>query len=123
VVAFGYAAKSNLRGAGADGRADLHRYAARHPELELETYELPQVPGNISRSGHLYGVTESFVKSKSYLLPLAILEPIGIGGVAALGVADHRYDGKTDARVGGGFFFRPETAETAATTSPAVAEP
>jgi hypothetical protein len=101
----------------------LHRYASRHPELELEVYELPQVPGNIPRSGPLYGVTESFVKSKSYLLPLAILEPVGIGGVAALGVADHRYDGKTDVRVGGGFFFRPETAETAGTAPPAVAEP
>jgi hypothetical protein len=101
----------------------LHHYAVRHPELELETFELPQVPGNIPRSGHLYGVTESFVKSKSYLLPLAILEPVGIGGVAALGITDHRYDGKTDARVRGGFFFRSETAETAGTAPPAVAEP
>jgi hypothetical protein len=101
----------------------LHRYAARHPELELETFELPQVPGDIPRSGHLYGVTESFVKSKSYLLPLAILEPVGIGGVAALGMTDHRHDGKTDARVGGGFFFHPETAEAAGTAPPAVAEP
>jgi hypothetical protein len=101
----------------------LHRYAARHPELELETFELPQVPGNIPRSGHLYGVTESFVKSKSYLLPLAILQPIGIGGVAALGVADHRYSGQTDARIGHRFFFHPDNAEIAETAPPAVLEP
>jgi hypothetical protein len=58
--------------------SSLHHYAMRHPELGFEVYELPQVPGNIPRSGHLYGVTESFVKSKPYLLPVAILDPIGI---------------------------------------------
>jgi hypothetical protein len=57
--------------------------------------ELPQAPGNIPRSGHLYGATR---------------DPIGIGNVAALGTADHRYNAKTDARVGDGFFFRQETA-------------
>jgi hypothetical protein len=93
--------------------SSLHHYATRHPELGFEAYELPQVPGNIPRSGHLYGVTESFVKSKPYLLPAAILDPIGIGSVAALGIADHRYDTKTDMRIGNGFFFRTETALSA----------
>jgi hypothetical protein len=88
--------------------SSLHHYAMRHPELGFETYELPQVPGNIPRSGHLYGVTESFVKSKPYLLPVAILDPIGIGSVAALGIADHRYAGRKDERVKVGFFFRPD---------------
>jgi hypothetical protein len=100
--------------------SSLHHYAKRHPELGFEIYELPQVPGNIPRSGHLYGVTESFAKSKPYLLPMAILDPVGIGSVAALGIADRRYEGKTDVRVEGGFFFRPESAVAAA---PAVAEP
>jgi hypothetical protein len=100
--------------------SSLHHYAKRHPELGFEIYELPQVPGNIPRSGHLYGVTESFAKSKPYLLPMAILDPVGIGSVAALGIADHRYGGKTDVKVEGGFFFRPESAVAAA---PAVAEP
>jgi hypothetical protein len=54
-------------------------------------------------------VTESFVKSKPYLLPVAILDPIGIGSVAALGIADHRYDAKTEIRIGNAFFFHPET--------------
>jgi len=63
--------------------SSLHRYAMRHPELGFEVYELPQVPGNIPRSGHLYGVTESFAKSKPYLLPVAILDPIGIGAGGA----------------------------------------
>lgn len=88
----------------------LHHYAKRHPELEFEVYELPQVPGETPRSGHLYGVTESLVKSKPYLLPLAVLQPIGIGSLAAAGFADHRYAGATDAIVADGFFFRPEAA-------------
>jgi hypothetical protein len=74
-------------------KAGLHHYAKRHPELVFEAYELPQVPGEVPRSGHLYGVTESFVKSKPYLLPLAVLDPIGIGSVAAAGFADRRYAG------------------------------
>ena len=85
--------------------SSLHHYALRHPELRYQVLELPQVPGNIPRSGHLYGVTESFAKSKPYLLPMAVLDPIVIGSVAALGVADHRYTVKATARVPESFFF------------------
>lgn len=88
--------------------SSLHHYAMRHPELGFEVYELPQVPGNIPRSGRIYGVTESFVKSKPYLLPLAVLDPIGIGSVAALGIADRRYVARAPARVDEGFFFQPQ---------------
>jgi hypothetical protein len=83
----------------------LYRYAMRHHELEFQLYELPQVPGNIPRSGHLYGVTESFVKSKTYLLPLAVFDPIGIGSIAVLGIADRRFAGKTKETVDDGVFF------------------
>ena len=92
--------------------SSLHRYAMRHPDLGFQVYELPQVPGNIPRSGHLYGVTESFAKSKPYLLPVAILDPIGIGSLEALGIADHRYVVKKDEKVDAGFFFRPDAGET-----------
>jgi hypothetical protein len=88
--------------------SSLHHYAMRHPELGYEVYELPQVQGNIPRSGRLYGVTESFVKSKPYLLPVAVLDPIGIGSVAALGIADHRYVVKAAPRVEDGIFFRSQ---------------
>jgi hypothetical protein len=93
--------------------AGLHHYATRHPELGFEVYELPQVPGNIPRSGRLYGVTESFVKSKPYLLPAAVLDPFGIGSVAALGIADHRYKEKATTRVEAGFFFRSQNTVVA----------
>jgi hypothetical protein len=85
--------------------SSLHHYAVRHPELGFEVYELPQVEGTIPRSGRLYGVTESFVKSKPYLLPVAVLNPIGIGSVAALGIADHRYTVKAIPRAQDDFFF------------------
>ena len=87
----------------------LHHYAKRHPALEFEVHVLPQVPGEIPRSGHLYGVTESFVKSKPYLLPLAVIEPVGIGTVAAAGIADHRYVGETEERIAQMSFFPSET--------------
>ena len=86
----------------------LHRYAMRHPKLRFQIYELPQAPGNIPRSGHLYGVTESFVKTKPYLIALAIINPIGIGSIAALGIADHRYAGKTNRRIDDGYYFRSQ---------------
>jgi hypothetical protein len=93
--------------------SSLHHYATRHPELRYEVYELPQVPGDIPRSGRLYGVTESFVKSKPYLLPVAVLDPIGIGSVAALGIADHRYAVNTTVKIEGSFFYRSQNAVAA----------
>jgi hypothetical protein len=84
--------------------SSLHHYAKHHPDSGFEVYELPQAPGDVPRSGHLYGVTESFVKSKAYLLPVAVLDPFGIGAVAALGIADHRYVAKAPTIVDGSFF-------------------
>ena len=100
--------------------SSLHHYAKRHPELEFEVDELPQVPGDIPRSGHLYGVTESFVKSKPYLLPLAVIEPVGIGTVAAAGIADHRYVGETEDRIAERSFF---PSESGGVTASLAAEP
>lgn len=70
----------------------LHRYAERHPELGWEVVLLPQVPGDVPRSRNkMYGVTEAFVKTKPYLLPLAIVEPIEIGSVTFSWLCDRRY--------------------------------
>jgi len=94
--------------------SSLHHYAMKHPESEFEVRELPQIEGKIPRSGRLYGVTESFVKSKPYLLPVAFLDPIGIGSLAALGIADHRYAAKEPARIDGARFFQPRSPVVAA---------
>jgi hypothetical protein len=90
--------------------SSLHHYAMRHPEVGFQVFELPQVPGNIPRSGRLYGVTESLVKSKPYLLAAAVLEPIGIGSVAVLGIADHRYVVRAPTKIDDGLFFQPRNA-------------
>ena len=88
--------------------SSLHHYAKLHPQVGFQVRELPQVPGDIPRSGKTYGVTESFVKTKPYLLPLAFLQPEGIGSIAVLGFADRRYEVKTPARVADSFFFPPQ---------------
>lgn len=72
--------------------SSLHGYAERHPEVGFALFNLPQINSNLRRSGKLYGVTESFVKNKPYLLGLSILQPLGIGCVVASGLLDHRYD-------------------------------
>jgi hypothetical protein len=90
--------------------SSLHHYAIRHPEVGFQVFELPQVPGNIPRSGRLYGVTESLVKSKPYLLVAAVLEPIGIGSVAVLGIADHRYAVRAPTKIDDGLFFQTRHA-------------
>jgi hypothetical protein len=94
--------------------SSLHHYAIEHPESGFEVRELQQVTGTIPRSGRLYGVTESFVKSKTYLLPVAFLDPIGIGTVAALGITDHRYVAKAPVRIDGASFFHSRNAVVAA---------
>ena len=71
--------------------ADLHRYAKRHPELGFEASVLPQVPGEMKRSGHVRGVTEAYLKNWWFLLPLDYLLPIELGAVTVSGLADHRY--------------------------------
>jgi hypothetical protein len=55
--------------------------------------------------------------------PLHSNREIALVGIAALGMADHRYSGKTDARIGHRFFFHPDNAEIAETAPPAEAEP
>src|ERR1700730_2761749 len=69
----------------------LVRFSQRHPELDSSRFVIPQVPGN-SRSTPVYGVLESFLKSKKYLIPLAVLHPIITGGVAVAYLGTGRFD-------------------------------
>ena len=77
--------------------ASLHKYAMRHSELGWEPMLLAQVPGNIRRNGHLYGVTEAYLKHYWFLLPLDYLLPFELGAVTGIGLADHRYVAKPKA--------------------------
>jgi hypothetical protein len=77
----------------------LTKYAARHPELNFSTFMIPQVPGSLPRSHPVDGVVESVVKSKKYVLPLAVLTPEVTAGLVVAYLTDGRFKAPKDARV------------------------
>ena len=60
----------------------LVAYSRRHSDLQFSSFEIPQVPGTLPRSRAIRGVLESFLKSKKYALPVALLHPLVVGGMA-----------------------------------------
>ena len=68
----------------------LVKYGKEHPEVEMSAFVIPQVPGTVARSHPVDGVAESLVKSKKYLLPLAVLAPEFTGGVVVAYLAEGR---------------------------------
>ena len=77
----------------------LVRYGKRNPELEFSSFVIPQVPGSVSRSTPVYGVLESFLKSKKYFLPLVVVHPIITGGMALAYLGTGRFDPNKQALV------------------------
>jgi hypothetical protein len=69
----------------------LTKYAKRNSDLEFTTFMIPQVPGSIPRSHPIRGVVESMVKSKKYVVPLAILNPPITAGMVIAYFADGRF--------------------------------
>jgi hypothetical protein len=59
------------------------RYGSRRPELQLESFIIPQIPGSRRESRDARGVLESLVKTKKYAIPLAVLQPWIPTGLAA----------------------------------------
>ena len=66
----------------------LVKYGKAHPELEMMAFVIPQVPGTVARSHGVDGVAGSLVRSKKYLLPLAVLAPEFTGGVVVAYLAE-----------------------------------
>jgi hypothetical protein len=60
---------------------------------------IPQVPGSIKRSHPINGVMESVVKSKKYVLPLAVLNPGVAAGLVVAYLTDGRFKAPEDATV------------------------
>ncbi len=54
---------------------EVDDYGRAHPELHLQVYEVPQIPGTLRRSRPLRGAAETFVKTKRYVAVLAVLQP------------------------------------------------
>jgi hypothetical protein len=77
----------------------LTNYAKEHPELEFSTFMIPQVPGSIRRSHSIDGVLESVVKSKKYVVPLAVLNPELTAGFIVAYLTDGRFKAPKDAAV------------------------
>src|SRR5215469_9565767 len=61
----------------------LVHYNKHHPQLQLTSYIIPQVPGTIKRSRPVRGVVESAFKAKKYMVPLLMWHPAIVAGFAA----------------------------------------
>jgi len=68
------------------------KYERRHSDLQFSSLVISQVPGSTPRSFQVDGVLESFVKSKKYVVPLAVLHPLVAGGVVATYLAEARFE-------------------------------
>jgi hypothetical protein len=77
----------------------LTHYAKEHPELRFSTFMIPQVPGSIKRSHPIDGVLESVVKSKKYVVPMAVLSPQVTAGFIVAYLVDGRFKAPKDAAV------------------------
>jgi len=77
----------------------LVAYGKKHPEINMTAFVIPQVPGSVPRSHSVDGVAESLVKSKKYLLPLAVFAPEVTGGVVVAYLVDGRLKMPKDAAV------------------------
>lgn len=97
----------------------LVKYNRDHPEMELHTFVIPQIPGTVPRSTPVNGVVESLVKSKKYLVPLAWVNPYVTGTLIAAYFGDGRFHPDPNAQVLGPSAFA-EPADPAA-DSPALA--
>src|SRR5438067_4547338 len=69
----------------------LVKYGDKRPEVDVSAFVIPQVEGTVKRSHPVNGVAESLVKSKKYLIPMAVLTPHVMATVAVAYVVDGRF--------------------------------
>jgi hypothetical protein len=82
----------------------LAGYSRRHPDLARSSFVIPQLAGSIPRSGAVHGVVEALLKSKKYVVPLAILHPV-ITGCMALGyLTEGRFNPRREASIDASIF-------------------
>lgn len=70
-------------------RSLLH-YERKHPQADLQPFLIRQIAGTIHRSTHTDGVIEALLRSKKYVVPLVVLEPVVTGGLAVAYLTDGR---------------------------------
>jgi hypothetical protein len=77
----------------------LASYVRHHHELESSEIIIAQIPGDIPRSHKPRGVVESLLKTMKYALPIAVLQPYLLAGVAVTYLTTGRFDLANNARV------------------------
>jgi hypothetical protein len=70
----------------------LVHYGKRHPEVQLSTFAIEQIPGSRPDSHGTRGVLESLIKTKKYVVPLTGLQPWVPAGLAAGYLVTGRFD-------------------------------
>lgn len=86
-------------------------YGINRPELEFSISVIPQVPGSIPRSGPVRNVLESLIKSKKYVVPLALLSIVhpGVGGgLAYAWMEGSHFNPRRVARADGASLLEPQ---------------
>jgi hypothetical protein len=68
----------------------LERYAHKHPEIHLEVFEIPQIPGYRRMSRSNKSISESLITT-AYAVPIAIVNPYLAGGLFVDYVVRGRY--------------------------------
>ncbi|HMG85567.1 MAG TPA: hypothetical protein VK574_07480 [Terracidiphilus sp.] len=68
----------------------LERYARKHPEVHLDIFEIPQIPGYRRMSRSNKSISESLITT-AYALPIAIVNPYLAGGLFVDYVVRGRY--------------------------------
>lgn len=62
----------------------LAQFSRRRPDLAFSAFAIPQVEGDLNRSKPVRGVLEALVRSKKYIVPLAVVLPwVAVGGSVA----------------------------------------
>jgi hypothetical protein len=60
----------------------LTSYARHHDQLDVSEIIIPQIPGSIPRSHTNRGVVESLLKTKKYAIPIVVIQPYVLAGIA-----------------------------------------
>lgn len=79
----------------------LTKFSAHHHDLESSRIVISQIPGSMPRSSAAHGVVESFLKSKKYIVPSAIANPVFAACVFAVyvGTGTGHFEPDRDAMV------------------------
>jgi len=77
----------------------LTKYAKKNPDVPFSVFVIPQIQGSIARSHKVNGVAESMIKSKKYVVPMALLYPEFTAMIGATYITRGRFSPPKDAEI------------------------